>query len=49
MRVSSFQSGTAEDFSKAVNALKSQSGGKLKGLFVSAREQVIADLVAKME
>ncbi|SIQ20661.1 S41 family peptidase [Solilutibacter tolerans] len=37
VRVSSFQSGTAEDFSKAVNALKSQSGGKLKGLLIDLR------------
>lgn len=37
VRVSSFQSGTAEDFSKAVTSLKSQSGGKLKGLVIDLR------------
>lgn len=37
VRVSSFQSGTAEDFAKAVTTLKSQSGGKLKGLLVDLR------------
>lgn len=37
VRVSSFQSGTAEDFAKAVAALKNQSGGKLKGLLIDLR------------
>lgn len=37
VRVSSFQSGTAEDFAKSVTTLKAQSGGKLKGLLIDLR------------
>lgn len=37
VRVASFQSGTAEDFTKAVTALVAQSGGKLKGLVIDLR------------
>ena len=37
VRIASFQSGTADDFGKAVAALKSQSGGKLKGLLIDLR------------
>ena len=37
VRVASFQSGTAEDFTKAVTALVEQSGGKLKGLVIDLR------------
>ncbi len=37
VRIASFQSGTADDFSKAVTALKTQSGGMLKGLLIDLR------------
>ena len=37
VRVSSFQSGTAEDFAKALTTLKGQAGGKLKGLVIDLR------------
>ena len=37
VRVSSFQTGTAEDFAKAVTALKTEAGGKLKGLVIDLR------------
>lgn len=37
VRIASFQSGTAQDFGKAVEALKAQSGGKLKGLLIDMR------------
>lgn len=37
VRVSSFQSGTAEDFAKALASLKTQSGGRLKGLLIDLR------------
>lgn len=37
VRIASFQSGTAEDFSRAVAALKSQSDGKLRGLLIDLR------------
>ena len=37
VRVASFQSSTADEFSKGITALKTQSGGKLKGLVIDLR------------
>ncbi len=37
VRVASFQSGTADEFSKAIATLKTQSGGRLKGLVIDLR------------
>ena len=37
VRISSFQAGTGEDFGKAVEALKTEAGGTLRGLVIDLR------------
>ncbi len=37
VRISSFQSATGEDFGKAVDALKAEAGGRLRGLVIDLR------------